>query len=145
MCGVAGRRCLFFLHQLAAQHLAHHRLRQRDSVRVSAEKAMSIGRGKPRCAGNSGSRPFSLRERFCELRLSWRMVAAVGFAILDLVSSLTLARPPINHNSSAFVSASMVAGSAVGDLQALDRNDDLYANFDVLDDLQVQDDVTATP
>ena len=37
------------------------------------------------------------------------------------------------------------AGSAVGDLQALDKNDDLYANFDVLDDLQVQDDVTATP
>ena len=37
------------------------------------------------------------------------------------------------------------AGTAVGDLQALDKNDDLYANFDVLDDLQVQQDVTATP
>jgi hypothetical protein len=36
-------------------------------------------------------------------------------------------------------------GSAVGDLQALDRNDDLYADFDVLDEVQVQDDVTATP
>ncbi len=36
-------------------------------------------------------------------------------------------------------------GTAVGDLQALDRNDDLYADFDVLDQLQVQDDVTATP
>jgi hypothetical protein len=36
-------------------------------------------------------------------------------------------------------------GTAVGDLQALDRNDDLYADFDVLDDLQVQDDVTETP
>ena len=36
-------------------------------------------------------------------------------------------------------------GTAVGDLQALDNNDDLYANFDVLDDLQVQQDVTATP
>jgi len=36
-------------------------------------------------------------------------------------------------------------GTAVGDLQALDRNDDLYADFDVLDDLQVQDDVTANP
>jgi hypothetical protein len=33
----------------------------------------------------------------------------------------------------------------VGDLQALDNNDELYANFDVLDDLQVQQDVTATP
>ena len=36
-------------------------------------------------------------------------------------------------------------GTAVGDLQALDRNDELYADFDMLDDLQVQDDVTATP
>ena len=36
-------------------------------------------------------------------------------------------------------------GTAVGDLQALDRNDDLYADFDVLDELQVQDDVTANP
>ena len=36
-------------------------------------------------------------------------------------------------------------GTAVGDLQALERNDDLYADFDVLDQLQVQDDVTANP
>jgi len=34
-------------------------------------------------------------------------------------------------------------GTAVGDLQALDKNEDLYANFDVLDDLQVQPDVDA--
>lgn len=36
-------------------------------------------------------------------------------------------------------------GTAVGDLQALDKNHDLYADFDVLDDLQVQDDVVANP
>jgi hypothetical protein len=36
-------------------------------------------------------------------------------------------------------------GTAVGDLQALENNDDLYADFDVLDQLQVQDDVTANP
>jgi hypothetical protein len=30
-------------------------------------------------------------------------------------------------------------GTAVGDLQALDNNEDLYANFDVLDDLQSPD------
>ncbi len=36
-------------------------------------------------------------------------------------------------------------GTAVGDLQALDTNNDLYADFDVLDDLQVQDEVTANP
>jgi predicted anti-sigma-YlaC factor YlaD len=36
-------------------------------------------------------------------------------------------------------------GTAVGDLQALDKNQDLYSDFDVLDDLQVQPDVTANP
>ena len=36
-------------------------------------------------------------------------------------------------------------GTAVGDLQALESNDELYADFDMLDDLQVQDDVTANP
>jgi hypothetical protein len=36
-------------------------------------------------------------------------------------------------------------GTAVGDLQALEKNHDLYADFDVLDELQVQDDVTANP
>jgi predicted anti-sigma-YlaC factor YlaD len=34
-------------------------------------------------------------------------------------------------------------GTAVGDLKALDTNEDLYANFDLLDDLQVQPDVDA--
>ena len=34
-------------------------------------------------------------------------------------------------------------GTAVGDLQALDKNEELYANFDLLDDLQVQSDVDA--
>jgi hypothetical protein len=36
-------------------------------------------------------------------------------------------------------------GTAVGDLQILEKNNDLYANFDELDDLQVQSDVTANP
>lgn len=36
-------------------------------------------------------------------------------------------------------------GTAVGDLQALDNNNDVYANFDVLDELKVQDEVTANP
>lgn len=36
-------------------------------------------------------------------------------------------------------------GTAVGDLQALEKNHDLYADFDMLDELQVQDDVTANP
>ena len=36
-------------------------------------------------------------------------------------------------------------GTAVSDLQALEKNHDLYADFDLLDDLQVQSDVVANP
>jgi anti-sigma factor RsiW len=36
-------------------------------------------------------------------------------------------------------------GTAVGDLQALDKNHDLYSDFDLLDDLQVQHNVVANP
>ena len=36
-------------------------------------------------------------------------------------------------------------GTAVGDLTALEKNNELYADFDVLDELQVQSDVTANP
>jgi predicted anti-sigma-YlaC factor YlaD len=34
-------------------------------------------------------------------------------------------------------------GTAVGDLQALEKNNDLYADFDLLDEMQVQSQVTA--
>jgi len=36
-------------------------------------------------------------------------------------------------------------GTAVGDLQTLDSNHDMYSDFDVLDDLDVQQDATANP
>jgi hypothetical protein len=36
-------------------------------------------------------------------------------------------------------------GTAVGDLQALDKNNELYSDFELLDDLQVQKDVDANP
>jgi hypothetical protein len=36
-------------------------------------------------------------------------------------------------------------GTAVSDLQALDKNHDLYADFEILDDLEVQSEVTANP
>ena len=42
----------------------------------------------------------------------------------------------------------VVPGTAVGDLEQLDQNHDMYADFDVLDDLQVdqsQPDETANP
>jgi hypothetical protein len=45
----------------------------------------------------------------------------------------------------AVITQPVEPGSAVGDLQALDKNHDLYADFDLLDDLDVQQDVVANP
>ena len=42
--------------------------------------------------------------------------------------------------------ASMTAvGTAVSDLQTLDKNHDMYSDFDLLDDLELQQDVAANP
>jgi hypothetical protein len=43
------------------------------------------------------------------------------------------------------MSPSAEPGTAVSDLQSLEKNHDLYADFDLLDDLEVQHDVTANP
>ena len=37
------------------------------------------------------------------------------------------------------------AGTAVSDLQTLENNHDLYSDFELLDDLDVQQDVAANP
>src|ERR1700676_4329038 len=42
-------------------------------------------------------------------------------------------------------SAMTEPGTAVGDLQALDRNHELYSDFELLDELEVQHDVVANP
>ena len=56
----------------------------------------------------------------------------------------------ISHVNEANLIASVDAthaapGTAVSDLQALEKNHDLYADFDLLDDLEVQHDVQANP
>jgi hypothetical protein len=43
------------------------------------------------------------------------------------------------------VNEAAVPGTAVSDLQALEKNHDLYSDFDLLDDMQVQHDVVENP
>jgi anti-sigma factor RsiW len=79
---------------------------------------------------------------------------AAAFALL-LMASVTLVRMnngQMNNGKSAdsavITPAPAVAaepGTAVGDLQALEKNQNLYSDFEVLDDLEVQQDVTANP
>jgi hypothetical protein len=47
------------------------------------------------------------------------------------------------HTTDATISAP--PGSAVSDLQTLDKNHELYSDFELLDDLDVQQNVTANP
>jgi anti-sigma factor RsiW len=83
------------------------------------------------------------------MRPAWSMsLAAVLFAgalVLGIANkSMIGPLESINVNAPS-LGLPVEPGTAVGDLQALDRNDDLYADFDVLDQLQVQDDVNANP
>jgi hypothetical protein len=73
-------------------------------------------------------------------------LAAVLFAAAFLVGNRSyISQTETIATKPPSLSLPVEPGTAVGDLQALDRNDDLYADFDMLDDLQVQDDVTANP
>jgi anti-sigma factor RsiW len=84
--------------------------------------------------------------------LALALTVLVGVGVL-LVSKKSSVVTPSGTNDVAQTQASAPGqtqdvsqpGTAVGDLQALDNNDDLYADFDVLDDLRVQQDVTANP
>jgi anti-sigma factor RsiW len=74
------------------------------------------------------------------LALALTLLLAVGISVVRTRQTAT--------NTQAFAPAWTTPaepGTAVGDLQALDKNHDLYADFDVLDDLEVQDEETANP
>ena len=81
------------------------------------------------------------------MRPAWAMsAAAVLFAVALVAGSRSyISQPDTIATKPPVLGLPVLPGTAVGDLQALERNDDLYADFDVLDDLQVQDDVTANP
>jgi predicted anti-sigma-YlaC factor YlaD len=82
----------------------------------------------------------------------WLRRPAMALALTVLVAAgITLFQGDYSHrpeqmaNVNTFPQSVMQPGTAVGDLSQLDKNHDLYSDFDLLDDLQVQDDVTANP
>jgi predicted anti-sigma-YlaC factor YlaD len=80
--------------------------------------------------------------------LQWLRKPALALSLTVLmVVSITLFRSgnPVGSSGSDQVATAMEPGSAVSDLEALDKNHDLYSDFDVLDDLLVQQDVNANP
>jgi anti-sigma factor RsiW len=85
--------------------------------------------------------------------LHWlrRPALAVSFAAVLIAGAVVAGNRSYFYQTGEIATNPPVAtaparpGSAVGDLQALERNTDLYADFDMLDELQVQGDVTANP
>lgn len=71
---------------------------------------------------------------------------AVSLAVLMVVSA-TLIRTDFDGRNRGVTEGMAWAppGTAVGDLQALDKNGELYSDFELLDDLTVQQDVNANP
>lgn len=77
-----------------------------------------------------------LRETAAQPRswLSWVRGPAVAFALaLLMVVSIALFRNAPDHEAPN--TPAVRVGTAVGDLQELEHDGDMYANFDVLDDL----------
>jgi hypothetical protein len=80
-------------------------------------------------------------------RPAWAMTLAAVLAAGAIVIGNKAYTPPTEaiNTKPPELSVPVLPGTAMGDLQALEKNNELYADFDVLDELQVQDDVTANP
>jgi predicted anti-sigma-YlaC factor YlaD len=80
------------------------------------------------------------RLRRPALAMSLAAIVAVGATVFRFEQKR------VNNHPGPIAAVSPVdPGTAVGDLQALDQNHDVYADSDLLDDLQVQQDVHANP
>jgi len=94
-----------------------------------------------------------LREEMAKPQAGWRywlrrpVLAAALTVLIGIGVGLFFARGSYRTNDDFAKTDNVVVepGSAVGDLQALEKNHDLYSDFELLDDLDVQQDVTANP
>jgi hypothetical protein len=96
-----------------------------------------------------------LREEMAKPEASWlqwfrRPVLAAALTVLFGVGvGLFVTRGRIiGHETDSSLSSNFAAperGSAVSDLQDLEQNQDLYSSFELLDDLDLQQDVVANP
>jgi hypothetical protein len=93
-----------------------------------------------------------LREEMAKRPLGWlqwfrKPALAMSLAAVLLAGVAFWHSDSRHRTNNQIANVSVEPGTAVGDLQALDKNHDLYADSDddVLDDLQVQSNVTANP
>lgn len=90
-----------------------------------------------------------LREEMAKPHAGWMhwfrrpVLAAAMTVIMGVGVGIFFARGN-SHNPMAPI-ADAGPGSAVSDLQTLDKNHDMYSDFELLDDLDLQQDVAANP
>ncbi len=93
-----------------------------------------------------------LREEATKQPSGWRVwlrkpALAACFVVL-LAASIMIVRNDngrMRHNDQTVANVQAEPGTAVGDLQALERNHDLYSDYEILDDLQAQQDENLNP
>jgi hypothetical protein len=92
-----------------------------------------------------------LREEIAKPQLGWfhwlrRPVLATALTVLMGVGiGVFFMSDNSPYRGADQVMAVAEPGSAVSDLQSLEKNHDLYSDFEVLDDLDLQQNVTANP
>jgi hypothetical protein len=89
-----------------------------------------------------------LREEMAKPQAGWlhwfrRPVMAAALTVLMGVGVGTLVMQNRTHDPGPPVAQVEGPGTAVSDLTTLDKNHDMYADFELLDDLDVQQDVDA--
>jgi len=92
-----------------------------------------------------------LREEAAKTTAWWQWIRkpALAVSLAGLMAiSIVLVRTDAGRHQQAEEAAIVETaepGTAVGDLLSLDKNNELYSDFDLLDELQAQEDVNATP
>jgi hypothetical protein len=92
-----------------------------------------------------------LREEMAKPQAGWlhwfrRPVLAAALTVLMGVGvGLFFAKGTGHRPQPPIADAGGAPGSAVSDLQTLEKNHDMYSDFELLDDLDVQQDVVANP
>jgi hypothetical protein len=93
-----------------------------------------------------------LREEMAMPQARWTMhwfrrpvLAAALTVMLGVSVGLFVTRGKIAYHPDQEALMDSAPGTAVSDLQTLDKNHDMYSDFDLLDDLDLQQNVAANP
>lgn len=92
-----------------------------------------------------------LREEMAKPQRGWAhwfrrpVLAAALTVLMGAGVGVFYTRNSARYKHTTEASIPEAPGTAVSDLQTLDKNHDMYADFDLLDDLDLQQDVPANP